>query len=494
MSRRFLCLTIALLWVGSAFAESIEGIVVDASKPHGRIRSLQGVNLGPLHTKNGLDLTKQYREMQVDFIRTHDFFGPTDIDSKPKDRGANLVIFPDWNADPEKEESYRFGPSDRVIQGIAGCGASICYRLGRSFSADPTPPPEFRKFAEVCRHIVMHYNAGWANGHHFNIKYWEVWNEPNVDKTWVPNKYLHPFWSGTREQFFELYEITARSLKAYDPTLKIGGPGLAEGCRESPWREGFVEFCAKSKVPLDFLSWHHYHGDSSDPWDMVRIAKDIRGLLDAHGLNKTESHVNEWNLNLTKNSAGPQNQASLETAAFTASALMYLQDAPLDRSFFYTGNAGNMGCFETNGTPRKRAFALKATGAMLDTPQRLKVKGGDTMGFAVLAGESEDKQTVQVLISNYQIQQPTEPPRQSAPAGSHGLARRKIRSLTVEGYSLVVNNLPWGKSSFTMRRYRLDAAHDFAFVEQQETAGETFRLTNAISAPAVELLVLKAGR
>jgi len=28
------------------------------------------------------------------------------------------TVFPDWSADPEKEESYNFGPSDKVIQGI----------------------------------------------------------------------------------------------------------------------------------------------------------------------------------------------------------------------------------------------------------------------------------------------------------------------------------------------------------------------------------------
>jgi hypothetical protein len=61
------------------------------------------------------------------------------------------------------------------------CGAQVYYRLGRSFAADPTPPPDFGKFAEVCRHIVMHYNDGWAHGFHYGIKYWEVWNEPNIE-------------------------------------------------------------------------------------------------------------------------------------------------------------------------------------------------------------------------------------------------------------------------------------------------------------------------
>ena len=27
--------------------------------------------------------------------------------------------------------------------------------------------------------VIKHYNSGWANGYHYNIKYWEIWNEPD---------------------------------------------------------------------------------------------------------------------------------------------------------------------------------------------------------------------------------------------------------------------------------------------------------------------------
>ncbi len=479
------------LVVGATAALPPQPVLINAGKVTGVNRSLQGINLGPLHTQPGLpDLTAQYRDLRIDIIRAHDFFGPTDIDAHPKDRGADLVIFPDWKADPAKEESYHFAPSDRLVKAIIDCGAKVYFRLGRSFAADPAPPPDVGKFAEVARHIAMHYNAGWAAGYHYGIQYWEVWNEPNVRKDWVPGKGLYLFWSGTREQYFQLYEKTARALKAFDSKLKVGGPGLAEGARMSPWREGFVEYCAQRKVPLDFLSWHHYHGDSSDPWDMVRIARDVRRLLDTHGLRHTESHANEWNLNLTKGKIGPQHQASMESAAFTTSALIYLQDAPVDLSCYYTGNAGNMGSFETNGAYRKMAYAFKATGAMLDTPQRLSVTGDDTMGFAVLAGRSPDKQTVQVLISNYQIQQPEGPPRQSAPPGSHGLERRQVRTEAIPAYALDITHLPWGNKAFTVRRYRTDEKCDYALVEELEIQGETLELSRPLPPPALELIVL----
>ncbi len=489
---RWLPIKMTLLLAGCTALAQPRTVIVDASSVTGSIRSLQGVNLGPLHTQTNLpDLTAQYRDLRIDRIRTHDFFGPMDIDSRPKDRGADLVIFPHWNADPEKEASYHFGPSDRMIKGIVDCGAKVYFRLGRSFSADPTPPPDFDKFAEVCRHIAMHYNAGWANGHHYGIQYWEVWNEPNVQRDWIPNKGLYLFWSGTREQFFDLYARTARALKAFDPKLKVGGPGLAEGARESSWREGFVEYCAANHVPLDFLSWHHYAGDSSDPWDLVRIGRDVRRILDNAGLHATENHVNEWSVNLNKNKTGPQNQLSMEAAAFNCSALIYLQDAPVDLSLYYRGDAGPMGCFEPDGSPRKKAFALKATGAMLDTPQRLQITGGDTTGFAVLSGRSADKDTVQILISNYQIEIPKAPPRQSAPPGSHGLERRQLSGERVPGYVLRVENLPWGKRPFTIQRFRTGEHENFALVEDSESSGGSLEITRDLPPPEIELIVLK---
>jgi hypothetical protein len=163
---------------------------------------------------------------------------------------------------------------------------------------------------------------------------------------------------------------------------------------------------------------------------------------------------------------------------------------PVDLSCYYTGNAGNMGCFEPDGRCRKKACALKTTGAMLATPVRLKVIGANTQGFAVLAGRSPDQKTVQVLISSYRIQQPQEPPRQSAPPGSHGLERRKLRPANPQGYSLKVSRLPWGDKPYAVKRYRIDEQQDFALVQEMATKGATLEVRQPLAPPAIELIVL----
>jgi xylan 1,4-beta-xylosidase len=70
-----------------------------------------------------------------------------------------------------------------------------------------------------------------------------VWNEPN----------LHHFWTGTQEDYFNLYRYTVGALKDVDERLRVGGPATAK----NQWIEGFVTFCEKNHLPADFVGTHH---------------------------------------------------------------------------------------------------------------------------------------------------------------------------------------------------------------------------------------------
>jgi len=80
--------------------------------------------------------------------------------------------------------------------------------------------------------------------------YFEVWNEPNID-----------FWMGSPKQptYFELYDHTARALKAADPKLRVGGPATAQAA----WVDTMIQHAVKDNVPLDFVSTHVYGNDTS---------------------------------------------------------------------------------------------------------------------------------------------------------------------------------------------------------------------------------------
>lgn len=444
---------ILLFTLSNPVMAEMRGLHVDAVDEVGTIKSLQGVNVGPAHTRESVpDISEQYKDIRVDYVRTHDFYGPGDVDAW---RESGLVMFPDFSADPDEESSYNFAPTDRLIKAIHDMGAQVYFRLGRSWGAPTDPPPDLDKWARICVNIVKHYNDGWANGFHFNIKYWEIWNEPN-----------HPmFWKASPEVFYKLFEKTARALKSYDSSLVVGGPGLAGGGRPGAFREGFLQYCRDHQVPLDFFSWHHYAARSRDPYDFARICHDIRRLLDSYGYNETESHINEWNLSLGRQ--GWEDQVSTEAGAFTASALTYLQDSPVSISCYYRGDAGHpMGLFYPDGRYKKKAYAYKATALMLDTPIRLAATGGDKSGYVVLAGRSEDGQTINILISDYRSES--------------------------DSYHLKISNLPWKNRSFVLERYVLDDTHDLELVETTTYSSQSdLSVKKEMTAPSVQLLRMR---
>lgn len=67
-----------------------------------------------------------------------------------------------------------------------------------------------------------------------------MWNEPN----------LNGFFDGTQEDYFHLYEMTARSLKAVDPCLQVGGPATSV----NSWIPEFRSFCESNHVPYGFIT------------------------------------------------------------------------------------------------------------------------------------------------------------------------------------------------------------------------------------------------
>ncbi|HEU4604045.1 MAG TPA: hypothetical protein VFS24_18870, partial [Steroidobacteraceae bacterium] len=106
------------------------------------------------------------------------------------------------------------------------------------------------------RHLQERY--GVAEVRHW---YFEVWNEPN----------LSGFWEKADQQaYFELYDLTARAIKAIDPILQVGGPSTAGAA----WVPEFLDHVSKSGAPVDFVTTHTYGVDG--------------GFLDEHGKSDTK--------------------------------------------------------------------------------------------------------------------------------------------------------------------------------------------------------------
>ncbi len=487
-------------------AGDLRKITVDASTPVGHLRSLQGVNgapspgahkpenfkFGGWNMPGRTDVSAGYRMARIDLVRTHDAYGPADIDAKFETAdapGGGLIsarrdvfdIFPDPEADSNDPRSYNFAPTDQIIASIQKVGAQVMFRLGRSEGSDAQPPKNFNKYAAIAKHIVLHYNRGWAKGFHYHIRYWEIWNEPDLGKV---------FWAGTAQQYYELYGKLARAVKSADAHALVGGPAIARPNDDTPYRDAFLEYVRAEHLPLDFYSWHWYATDSDDPLDFIRISRDTRARLDKHGFSRTRSMVTEWNYGLMD-----PLPTAVQRASFITAALIYMQDAPIDAATLYRADS----VFGSDGaTPDKTGQALIALGKLKDTPYRLKVKGADLNGFAVEAARSADGRTVQVLLSNYQIPSEFLGPR-AADDVLHVppvfdvrlLARRSISYRNNSGYDLTIDHLPPNRS-FSVERCRISAANDFTSLGTTLYANAPIRLQNELPPPGIELVTIRS--
>ena len=272
-------------------------IVLHPEREIGAVKPLHGVCNGPISMGGWTNMSDAYVEMGVPFVRLHD----TDY---PYPQQVDIPqIFRNPDADPEDPDSYDFLLTDQFISAIQRTGASVIYRLGTSIEHMPEKrwvyPPEPHKFASVCEHIIRHYNEGWANGYSYGIRYFEIWNEPeDNDGT------RRCMWCGTKAQYFELYDVTAKHLKAaFADSISVGGyascgfygidPGAAERCvKWLHYFEDFIEFIKNKGTPLDFFSYHYYGTDTGAVKRHAEYA--ARRLRDA-GYSSAELIVDEWN-------------------------------------------------------------------------------------------------------------------------------------------------------------------------------------------------------
>ena len=445
-----LVLLVAMLLPGSARAAEV---TVDCLAAVGALRPLHGVNMGPLDRGGLIDLSRFHRELAIPLTRLHDCHWPN------PDVVDMHSVFPDFRADPDRPDSYDFVRTDAYLKPIVESGSKVVYRLGQSIEHGPDkrrvrPPEDFDKWAAACVGIVRHYNEGWAGGFRHDIRYWEVWNEPDNR----PN-----CWTGSDEEYFRLYAAAATAIKRRFPGVRVGGPavgnvGRVEWHRDgvdllrtgpepllvpSPFVERFLAFCKRESVPLDFFSWHLY---TNDPASVAAHAAAVRRLLDRSGFDKAESHLNEWNY-LPDNDWGPVMLAGQgekrrrfadrvggpEGAAFSAAVLMALQDSPLDAANYFSADTGEFGLFDRFGSPRKTFYAFKAFRMLLDAPSRVRVTVSNAADRTAAAGVNPTRDRVAILIA-----------RPSPGAGR---------------VALTIDNVPWtGDTAYEV--LAVDARHD----------------------------------
>lgn len=326
-------------------------INVDFSKVLGKIKPIHGFNNASRKTDYG-EVLPDFMKLSPPFVRLHDTGGTYG--------GSHYVdipnIFPDFSADASDPANYDFTLTDCYLKPLCEAGIKIMYRLGVTIEHEPKKyniyaPSDPYKWADICEHIVRHYNDGWADGYHWNIDFWEIWNEPDgIDPKVEP--FGPPNWIGTAEDYYRLYSITANHIKKFHPEVKIGGYSscyILGANVDGKWTPGpyqyftdFLEYISapETKAPLDFFSWHGYL--SCRYLEKIEIESSfVDKILNKYGFYDTLRFDTEWNCCICDKDTPEYrteyyiNMRNNKGASHIAASLYEMQRLKIDGAMFY---------------------------------------------------------------------------------------------------------------------------------------------------------------
>jgi len=176
---------------------------------------------------------------------------PMTIDFLEATKGHSVVLnfstIPQWMFKSDKPAEYPADPD----------GVTWTYTKGSEFK-DPT----YKEVADYYARLLSWYTKGGftdelgkrhESGHHYKVPYWEVLNEPDLERNLSPEVYTR------------LYDAVVTAMRAVEPQTKFVGVSLAFPSGQPNFFEHFLN--AKNHepgIPLDFISYHFYAVPAAD--------------------------------------------------------------------------------------------------------------------------------------------------------------------------------------------------------------------------------------
>ena len=252
----------------------------------------------------GLALQKEYidhlkvvqQSINFKYIRGHGLFSD------------DVGIYREETVDGESRTFYNFTYLDRIIDSYLENNIKPFLELGFMpeklktgeqtifyWKGNVTPPSSYEKWAELIEATLTHLIERYGRK---EVITWpiEVWNEPNI-----------AFWAGTMEEYFKLYEYSAKAVKKVDPRIKVGGPAIC-GVETEKWLRSFFEHCINNNLPLDFITRHCYtvgqptrkgqfmYHEIYHPTYMIEELKETREIMaDYPQIANMPLHITEFN-------------------------------------------------------------------------------------------------------------------------------------------------------------------------------------------------------
>lgn len=229
-------------------------------------------------------------ELGFRYIRFHDIFH--DVLGTVREVDGRIVY--DWTKiDALYDQLLAKGIRPFVELGftphaMATSGQTIFYWKGN------TSHPKPAAWGELIDAFVRHLRARYGE-QEVRQWYFEVWNEPNLDGFWE---------RADQKAYFELYALTAKTIKAIDPALRVGGPSTAGAA----WVPEFLAYAKEHGAAVDFVTTHAYGVDhgfldekgesdqklSPSPDAIVGDVRRVRQQISQSPFPNLPLHFTEW--------------------------------------------------------------------------------------------------------------------------------------------------------------------------------------------------------
>ncbi len=295
-----------------------------------------------------------------------------------------------------------------------------------SYGAIVSPPKDWDRWANLVRDLASHLMQRYGREEVVSRWAFEVWNEPN----------LEVFWSGTPEEYFRLYDVSARAIKSVHPDLRVGGPSSAA----AGWIGELLGHLEGSDVPLDFLSTHVYGN----------VPLDLRPVLASYGRAGAPIWWTEWGTT-------PTHFHQVGDTVFAAAFLLRGMASALGRiealshwvasdHFEELGRPpelfhGGFGLLSVGNLRKPRYWAMALLGGLGRSRLPVSVRGDGAGGLVEALAARHDDGRIGILAWNVTLDQ--------SKIGGDPLLDRWIR---------VRVSVPPG-TAYAVRHYRIDAGH-----------------------------------
>ena len=278
-----------------------------------------------------------------------------------------------WDKDSPYEVEYNFTYLDRVMDDYRSLGLKPFLELGFMpykmasgeqtifyWKGNTTPPKSYEAWKNMVQALLHHLIERYGEeAYTYPI---EVWNEPNLPGFW---------YKADMEEYFKLFKESFYAIKEVSDKFRVGGPAVCGGTDEK-WISAFMEFCHVNKIPVDFVTRHHYttefperdghygYAELMNEEDGFANLKTTRDIIDKYPEYKgLQIHITEYNTSYIPNC--PLHDTN-QNAAYIAKQLSRLGDGNESYSYWTFGDV-----FEEQGvpfTPFHGGFGLIANGCI----------------------------------------------------------------------------------------------------------------------------------